>query len=185
MPAHPESRMKRRQVDRVVAERAADGVDIVGYIRGAVAIARTPELLSAHADSADHDTHAIRGEVLERRAIDRVGATFASISPPRRCRRDAVVASRRPRVAAVFAKLEGGRCRPPSIGNRAFYGWRGWLRPRTARLPAVSTSAIAAVIPAPIAASPQSKPLLVDLSVGAAVAMGWTVVAWVLRSALW
>ena len=55
------------EVDRVVAERGADRVDVVGDITGAVAVARIPELPPASADGADHHLHAVGRQVLERR----------------------------------------------------------------------------------------------------------------------
>ena len=64
---------------------------------------------------------------------------------------------------------------------RFSYGWPGWLRCRTAMPPAVISRASVAMIPAPIAASPQSKPLSGALSVGAGAATG---LAPVLTSAL-
>ena len=77
----------------------------------------------------------------------------------RRRVRIAVIGPRRTRRGA-----ERGSC--PRFGCGSCYGRRGWLRWRAASVPAPTMSAITVATAAPMAASPQSKPLPGVLAVG-------------------
>ena len=78
----------------------------------------------------------------------------------RRRVRIAVIGPRRTRRGA------GEASPPPDFGCGSCYGRRGWLRWRAASVPAPTMSAITVATAAPMAASPQSKPLPGVLAVG-------------------